>query len=769
MTQSSSVIICLAYILGLLYAAFPWGGVGILVVAVVGAVYSKISYYLTRHKPTSKRVAAITKTKSVPYARIWLIAGLVGVLATLYFHLRVPQPGENDISKFIVPADSTSQDELVIVRGKIATRPRLTPSQQGQFWLVANQLDTVKSDKGSVASPQGVTGKVYVTVPILQSTGLYPGELIAVTGYLYKPKTAVNPGSFNFQQFLQQEGTFAGLKGRQVDVLEEERQWGWWQIREQIVRMQVRQLGIPEGPLVSAMVLGSKAVDLPFDIRNLFVKFGLAHTFAATGFQTSLILGVILTLTKNATKTLQITFSLLALTIFLILTGFEPAVVRSVIMSFGALVGLYMKRKVNQLGPLLLATTVLLLFNPLWIWDLGFQLSFLATVGLIVTASVFDKMPPLSTSLITVPLVATIWTLPLTLKVFSVIPIYSLLLNILSTPLISLIIIGGIFSASVSLIFPDGGSTLTGLLYYPTHLLIQLAELPTNSSDGGISLWQMVTIYALMILVWLVQWWQQRWWIAGIISITLVVAPLWYPVNNLLQITVLAAGIEPVLVIQDRGTVTLINSGDENTGNWKILPFLKQQGINKIDWAIASEFPGNDGDAWMEILEELPIKNFYDYAPKLDNSIETQAIQQQLQKHQSVYQPLVTGGTVNTGPVLAQLINDQIPILKLKIFDQDWLLVGNVSSQEIAPIIKSGILPPSKVIWCFPDALNSLVLALEPQVAIVANDFDNRNLPQLSQNRTKLLFIGRDGAVQWTPNREFETFIQTTESKSSVL
>ncbi|MHC5832337.1 MAG: ComEC/Rec2 family competence protein, partial [Nostoc sp.] len=98
---------------------------------------------------------------------------------------------------------------------------------------------------------------------------------------------------------------------RQINVLDQERKWGWWQIRERIVRSQVRWLGVPEGPLVSAMVLGSKAVDLPYDIRDLFVQAGLAHALAASGFQTSLILSVILQLTRRAKKGTQFTLGFL--------------------------------------------------------------------------------------------------------------------------------------------------------------------------------------------------------------------------------------------------------------------------------------------------------------------------------------------------------------------------------------------------------------------------------------------------------------------------
>lgn len=785
MIQTSGVIICLGYILGLLFTAVPWGGAWILVVGILGAVICRqrlINLRKLAQKPeiNGKKTKAIENFwQNTPQPRIWVAAGLVGLLASFYFQVRVPQPGAQDISKFVPPGNSSNQGQLVIVRGVVASTPRLTRSQRGQFWLEATQFDEVRNEKGPAGVPKGVTGKLYVTVPILQATGLYPKQQIAVTGVLYQPKTASNPGAFDFQKFLKQEGTFAGLMGQQINILDDGRQWGWWQVRERIVRSQVRGLNIPEGPLVSAMVLGSKAVDLPYDIRDLFVQAGLAHALAASGFQTSLILGVILQLTRRAKQGTQFTLGLLALMIFLSLTGFQPSVLRAVIMGFAALVGLVLKRKVKQLGSLLLAATLLLLFNPLWIWDLGFQLSFLATLGLIVTVPPIVErlgwLPPAIASLIAVPLAATIWTLPLQLSVFGVVPSYSLLLNIITTPFISVISIGGIISALVALIWTEAGSFLAGLLHYPTDWLIKLVELfsklPGNSiAVGSISIWQLLIIYGLIISVWQVRWWRHRWWFAGVIAIGLVIVPVWHSANSLFRITLLAAGSEPVLVIQDRGTVTLINSGDENTGRFTILPFLQQQGVNQIDAAIATNFPGNDSHGWLEVLRRLPIKNFYGYAPKPENSIETQVIQQEVQKAQGTYQPLLLGQTLNTGAIVAQLINDQLPILQVQIQDQNWLLVGDIKSNEVAQLVKTGALPRPQVLWCSPQALKNLVVALQPKVAIASStDLEPNVLSELSQSQTKLFFTGRDGAIQWTPNGEFEAFIQATENKFSVL
>ncbi|MEH2097095.1 competence protein [Nostoc sp. 'Peltigera membranacea cyanobiont' 213] len=784
MIQTSGVIICLGYIFGLLFTAVPWGGVWILVLGIVGAIVFRRRTNLQQlaqkaEKAGSKNKAVSNTWQTNSHPRIWLAAGLVGLLATLYFQWRVPQPGAKDISQFVPPGNSNNQEQLVIVRGEVASNPRLTRSQRGQFWLEATQIDEVKNEKGSVGVPKGVTGKLYVTVPILQATGLYPSQQIAVTGILYKPKAASNPGGFDFQKFLKQEGTFAGLIGRQINVLDRERKWGWWQIRERIVRSQVRWLGIPEGPLVSAMVLGSKAVDLPYDIRDLFVQAGLAHALAASGFQTSLILSVILQLTRRAKKGTQFTLGFLALIIFLSLTGFQPAVLRAVIMGFAALVGLLLKRKVKQFGSLLLAATLLLVFNPLWIWDLGFQLSFLATLGLIVTVPALVNrlgwLPPAIAALIAVPLAATLWTLPVQLFVFGVVPSYSLLLNVVSTPLISIISIGGIISALVGLIWTQAGSFLAAVLHYPTDWLIKLVEyfskLPGNSvAVGSISSWQLLAIYALIILVWLVPWWQRRWWVANVMAIGLVFIPLWHSTNTLFRITVLESGTEPIVVVQDRGTVTVINSGDEGTGRFTILPFLQQQGVNQINWAIATDFQRNESNAWLELLQRLPIKNFYEYSPNPENSIATQAIQQELQKYQGSYQPMAVGQAVKTGSIVAQLINDQLPILQLQILDQNWLLVGNVKSKEVQQLVKNGSLSRPQVLWCDPQSLKDLVIALQPEVAIASSaNFDPKVLSELNQSKTKLFFTGRDGAIQWTPDGQFEAFIEAAENKSSVL
>lgn len=783
MIQAPGVIICLGYIVGLLCSATRWGGVLILFTSIVAAIIfqrrrvvcKKLA--LQKTKPQAKKAAHTLRT--IPHPRILLIAGLVGLLATIYFQVRLPQPGAKDISKLVPVGNNRNQEQLVIVRGNVASIPRLTRSGRGQFWLQATQLSEVTSKKNEEEVTRGVTGKLYVTVPILKSTGLYPNQQVEVTGVLYKPKSAFNPGAFDFQEYLQKQGAFAGLSGRQLKDFDEKHQWGLWRLRQKIIKSQVRWLGVPEGPLVSAMVLGSKAVDLPYDTRDLFVKAGLAHSIAASGFHVSLILGLVLGFTKRFTRKTQFICGCLALILFLSLTGFQPSVLRAVIMGFAALIGIGLKRKVKQLGSLIVAATLLLLINPLWIWDLGFQLSFLATLGLIVTVPSITKrlgwLPPTIASLIAVPLAATIWTLPLQLYVFGVVPSYGILLNIIVTPLISVISIGGIISAVAALILPLSGSVLASVLHYPTDLLIKIVEffsnLPGNSvAVGSIAIWQLVIIYGLIFLTWQIGWWQRRWFLATFISIGLVLIPAWHSANSLFRITLLAAGREPVVVIQDRGKITVINSADEATGSFTIVPFLQQQGVNIIDWAIAADFQNDGSNGWLEIIQRLPIKVFYDYSQGPSNTLTQKAIQTEVRQDKGIYKVLSLGQTVNTGSAILRLINNQLPIIQMQVGNQSWLFVGDIKPNELRELIKTQSLPRPQILWCPTKSLKDLVLALQPQVAIAPNaNLEAKDVSLLNQSKTQLYFTGRDGAIQWTPQRRFETFVQNTENITSLL
>ncbi|NJM99322.1 MAG: ComEC family competence protein [Phormidesmis sp. RL_2_1] len=443
-----------------------------------------------------------------PTAKQWWIAGLVGLIGASYCIARLPQPAINDISRFVSP-----QEQQVL--GKVIEMPQTTRQQKGKFFLEAQSVRGMGSES-TIDIPRNVSGKLYVTAPLSPSQKLYPGQLVELTGELYPVESARETDKSSFGDYLAKQGCFAGFEAHGIAFLpgQSPPQWALWKLRQRIVWAQDRWLGEPAGNLLSAMTLGRRAVDLPYEVRDSFIAAGLAHTLAASGFHVSLILGLVLAALKSRMPQTQALGGLIALGVYVGLTGLQPSVVRASVMGVGALIGLAMQQTTKPLGTLLMAANIILLCNPQWVWDVGFQLSAVATLGLIVTVpglmKLLDWLPTNIATLLAVPMAACLWTMPLQLLYFEVLPSYSIVLNGLATPLVVLISLGGFVSAIAAMIVPVIGSAIAANLYYPIHLLIWLVnrfnQLPGHSVElTGFNAWHTVVSYGMYtaICIWL--------------------------------------------------------------------------------------------------------------------------------------------------------------------------------------------------------------------------------------------------------------------------
>jgi competence protein ComEC len=837
MNQTAAFIYGIAYILGLLVSGYSWGRSGVLLMALILAIATLgWQSFIRRLRKSQTLFNLESQQKIVPLSvgngveempilpspqlsgrsqkllqlsrfipkipeTVWLMAGLIAVVASLYLNLRTPQPTQTDISQLIFQSGNT-QDLLMTVRGKVTSSPRVTRSGRGQFWLNPYHVSEIAGNDKPVEVSQDVTGKLYVTVPLLQATGLYPGADIAITGSLYQPQPPSNPGAFDFKAYLARQGAFAGLRGRYLTPIQplENPPWGWATLQQRILQAIVGKLGVPDGSLLSAMVLGRRAIDLPYDIRDAFVQVGLAHVLAASGFHVSLLLGTVLTLTRQFSSRTRFTVGLLTLLGYVGLTGGSASVLRAAFMGWAALMGLAFQRQVKSLNVLFGVAILLLLWNPQWIWDLGFQFSFLATLGLLVTAPAIVNrlkgLPPTIATLIAVPVAASVWALPLQLYTFKVVSPYSILVNILTVPFVVINTLGGMVSAAVALIFPQVGSLIAGLLHYPLQGLIQIvqgfAQLPGNSMTvGAVSEVQLIALYTLYCMVWagmtlyhrqqeevllLPTAWSRQFLrpvpIAILVAFLLIAIPAGYSKYSRFQVTVLNTPGEPILLIEDQGQTTLVNSGGQNTARYTVLPFLQQQGINQIDWSIATHSRLGLSIGWQTILEKMAVGIFYDNpASKKTYEVSNQAIQEALEQQNGIYLPLQVETPVELGSTQVKLIDAETPIVQFQIRDRTWMLFGDLSLEEQEDLIKIQGLNPVHVLWWSGKRLDQRVLQLlRPEVAIASSDtIDPKTIEQLYQQQAQVFWIGRDGVVKWTPSEGFATRLNSDETDGSFL
>ncbi|HSM81541.1 MAG TPA: ComEC/Rec2 family competence protein [Nodosilinea sp.] len=699
-----------------------------------------------------------------PSAGLWLLAGALGLVAALNYGLRYPTPTALDISHLLSQGEAAGAQQ--VVWGRVLDMPRLGRSGRGQVWLQTDQVRRLDANQQPL-SPPGITrGKLYITLPADQIEGIYPGQRVQVQGQLYEPTSPKNPNAFNFRQYLADRSCFAGLRGDRI--LPEKGQppprWRLWQLRLRIARAQAAYLGSPAGPLVSAMALGRQAVSVPYDLQDDFMQAGMAHTLAASGFQVSLVLGVVLALLGHPAIATRLSKPVLAkviagsvaLVLFVLMTGVQPSVMRATVMGFGVLAGIALERTTKPLGCLLVAVTLLLLLNPIWIDDIGFRLSVMATLGLMVAAKPtterLDWLPTTLAAAAAVPLAAYLWTIPLALYYFNTLTTYSILLNIAATPLVMVISLGGMASGVAAVVWPWLGSLLAWPLGLPTHLLIALVKwevgLPGSVlSTGHISLWQLFGLYGLFCL-W--GWGPARRRTLVALAIALVaLGPLLYRGATLAQVTVLAAGQDAVMVVQDGRSPLLVNSGTDQTAFYTVVPYLRQAGINRLGGAIHGD--DSDGDNWRTIAEKAPIRHLYGgngaltavppgVAVKLLNPRQPQPLGRQRVEY---LQEGERGWRLVLRPDLA------------------WLLLPRLSLDRQMAWLNAHPGLRSEVLWWHGEALSEEAIeAVGAGVAIAsAPRIDPDTEQRLRRRGIQVFCTERDGAIIWSPRRGFRAYL----------
>ena len=308
MQAYTGILWCVAWIVGLLTTQVSW------LTAVCAIAFVITGITLRKLRPAKFQIEP------------WLIAALITGVAVGWYHFRTPQPQASDISRYVSAIDR----QVVKVTGQVESLPRTTKSGKTQLWLDVQDLDAGSLNARLTPSPHQARGRLYVTIGDRRPS-FPPGTQVKLKGKLYAPKPAQNPGGFDFRKYLAIEGCFAGLKADDFEVVVAAKQtWGLWQLQQRITQSMLVGLPDDEGLLLAAMVLGNKAVDIPSEMQDAFTKVGMSHALAASGFQVSLIIAVVLGLTDRFPKKIQVTAGSIAILLFIGLAGLQPAILREI-------------------------------------------------------------------------------------------------------------------------------------------------------------------------------------------------------------------------------------------------------------------------------------------------------------------------------------------------------------------------------------------------------------------------------------------------------
>ena len=305
------------------------------------------------------------------------------------------------------------------------------------------------------------SGKILLSVPKSMPKSFEVGNILRIQAYIQKNKNPDNPNQFDYGNYLNNKQIYAQIYAKPTAIEQnyESQKDSWFyiaKIRTRILHnLEKVNFNSTALAVASALILGQRQ-DIAPEIIQDYQYAGAIHILSVSGLHVGFIflfLNFILSPIPNTRKGsfLKLTIIISSLFFFAFIAGLSPSIVRSVTMFSFVAIGLHLRRSVNIYHTLLVSMLLILLFQPYFLFDVGFQLSYLAVFFIVWFQPVLsqlwkpkNKIAKYSWDILTVSFAAQIGTLPLSLYYFHQSPGLFFVTNLAVIPLLSIIMFLGI-------------------------------------------------------------------------------------------------------------------------------------------------------------------------------------------------------------------------------------------------------------------------------------------------------------------------------------
>lgn len=333
--------------------------------------------------------------------------------------------------------------------------------------IVAEEPDARIGEQRLTVAPVEFKGKV------LLKTSLFPeyeyGDRLAVECKLLTPQAIED---FQYDRYLARYGIYSVCYEPKIKVVAKGQGnflvAGILKFKSAFTRRINQTISEPHAALLAGILVGSRQ-GIPADVSEMFKDVGITHIIAISGYNISVIVAMLAGLAASLRINRKKAFwgIIVGLIFFVILTGASASVVRAAVMGGVVLLAKQMGRASRVKNVMILSAAVMVLVNPrILLWDAGFQLSFLATLGLVYLGPLlqkrFTKLPQafgLQENLAST-LSAIIFTMPIILFNFHRFSLVAPIVNVLILPVLPWIMLLGFVQVLAAFIWLPAGQVV---------------------------------------------------------------------------------------------------------------------------------------------------------------------------------------------------------------------------------------------------------------------------------------------------------------------
>ncbi len=562
--------------------------------------------------------------KYIPYKYLLLFA-LVFYFGFFNAGLRIK---DSDILTTLAPAEG-------VITGRIISIPNGNTPDKQSFFFQARKFNDQEVNAKTL---------VYLTDSSGDFSDLNIGNTYKIHGKLRMPFKASNPSQFDYGKYLRNYKTYTVFYADKTECAAVKEalsaKWKFMQylnnVRNRIIQTHSKFLKSPAIEILGGIVFGDDAVAPPDYIKDTFRDSGLLHILAASGMNVAFIYGFWYFILRRFRVPMKfiIISGIVVIILYTLMTGLGPSVIRAALMLIFVLGGKLMDRDSHSISLLSFVAALMLLYNPAFINDVGFQLSFIVTFGLLTTANAVlaslrsSKIPDWLSAELLVPVVAQIWVTPLQMFYFNTISTYSVLANISIMPFLSVISFAGFVSSVLALIRPiaDWICMISDfILAYFLKILVAISNFFAGLPHSVIqtthpSVLQVLSYYIMILLI-------TYMFAAGItkrlaaavccIILGLFLSTINLPDNKLEIIAFDVQNADAFLVKTPMNKYFMVDTGKSgyNGGkaqaNYIILKYLKDRGIKNIEGLIITHFDNDHSGGAVDVMKNINVKHVY--------------------------------------------------------------------------------------------------------------------------------------------------------------